>query len=84
VDEKLFEKHEYNALTHDKKNTQRLKRFKRGHIGKSHTGDDNNNGRNNGKCATIKSLTRSILTLSTKIDKFSLTGDDEDESSDEE
>jgi hypothetical protein len=81
-----FEKHEYSSLTHDQKNTLRLKRLKRGHVGKSHTGAGNNNGKNNGKAVTIKSLTRSIAALSTKIDKFSLPDDneDEDESSDEE
>jgi hypothetical protein len=86
VDDRFFEKHDYNALTPDQKNTLRLKCLKRGHVGKSHTGDDNNNGNNNGKAVTIKSLTRSIAALSTKIDKFSLPDDseDEDESSDEE
>jgi hypothetical protein len=86
VDDRFFEKHEYNALTPDQKNTLRLKRLKRGHVGKSHTGAGNNNGKNNRKGVTIKSLTRSIAALSTKIDKFSLPDDneDEDESSDEE
>jgi hypothetical protein len=84
VDDRFFEKHEYNALTPDQKNTLRLKRLTRGHVGKSHTGTGNKNGENNGKGATIKSLTRSIAALSTKIDKFSLPDDDEDESSDEE
>jgi hypothetical protein len=86
VDDRLFEKHEYNALTPDQKNTLRLKRLKRGHVGKSHTGANNNNVKNNGKAVTIKSLTSSIAALSTKIDKFSLPDDneDEDESSDEE
>jgi hypothetical protein len=88
VDDRFFEKHEYNALTPDKKNTLRIKRLKCGHVGKSHTGVGNHNGNNNGKAFTIKSLTRSIATLSTKIDKFSLPDDnedeDEDESSDEE
>jgi hypothetical protein len=86
VDDRFFEKHDYNALTPDQKNTLRLKRLKRGHVGKSHTGSGNNNGKNNGKAVTIKSLTRSIAALSTKIDKFSLPDDneDEDESSDEE
>jgi hypothetical protein len=44
-------------------------------------------GKNSGKGATLKYLTRSIAALSTKIDKFSLPDDDddeEDESSDEE
>jgi hypothetical protein len=72
VDDRFFEKHEYNALTPEQKNTLRLKRLKRGHVGKIHTGAGNNNGKNNGKGATIKSLTRSIAALSTKIDKFSL------------
>jgi hypothetical protein len=86
VDDRFFEKHEYNALIPDKKNTLGRKRIKRGHVGKSHTGTGNNNGKNNGKGATIKSLTRSIAALSTKIDKFSFPDDDEDEdeSSDEE
>jgi hypothetical protein len=86
VDERFFEKHEYNALTPDPKNTPRLTRLNRGHVGKSHTGTGNNNGKNNGKGSTIKYLTCSIATLSTKIDKFSLPDDDggEYESSDEE
>jgi hypothetical protein len=86
VDDRFFEKHEYNAITPDQKNTLMLNRIKRGHVGKSHTGAGNNNGKNNGKDVTIKSLTRSIAALSTKIDKFSLPDDneDEDESSDEE
>jgi hypothetical protein len=37
VDDRFFEKHEHNALTPDQKNTLRLKRLKRGHVGKSHT-----------------------------------------------
>jgi hypothetical protein len=86
VDDRFFEKNEYNALTPDQKNTLRLNRLKRGHVGKSHTGAGNNNGKNNGKAVTIKSLTRSIAALSTKIDKFSLPDEnqDEDKSSDEE
>jgi hypothetical protein len=36
-----FEKHEYHALTPDQKNTLRLKRLKRGHVGKGHTGNGN-------------------------------------------
>jgi hypothetical protein len=83
VDDRFFEKHQYNALTPDQKNTIRLKRLKRVHVGKSHTGSGNKNGMNNGKCATIKSLTRSIAALSTKIDKFSLPDDDDDEDEDE-
>jgi hypothetical protein len=61
-------------------------RSKRGHFGKSHTRAGNNNGKNNGKVVTIKSLTRSIAALSTKIEKFSSPDDTEDEdgSSDEE
>jgi hypothetical protein len=86
VDDIFFEKHEYNALTPHHKNTLRLKRLKRGHVGKNHTGAGNNNDKKNGKGVTIKSITRSIAALSTKIDKFSLPDDneDEDEYSDEE
>jgi hypothetical protein len=86
VDDRFFEKHEYNALTPEQKNTLMLKCLKRGHVGKSHTGAGNNNGKSNGKSVTIKSLTRSIAALGTKIDKFSLPNDneDEDEYSDEE
>jgi hypothetical protein len=56
-----------------------IKRLNRGHVGKSHAGTGNNNCKNNGKGAKIKSLTRSIAALSTKIDKFSLPDDDDDE-----
>jgi hypothetical protein len=86
VDDRFFDKHEYNALTPDQNNTLRLKRLKSGRVGKSHTGVVNNNGKNNGKEVTIKSITRSKEALSTKINKFSLPDDNEDvyESSDEE
>jgi hypothetical protein len=86
VGDRFFDKNEYNTITPDQKNTLRLKRLKRGHVGKSHTGAGNNNVKGNGKAVTIKSLTRSIAALSTKIDKFSLHDDnqDEDESLDEE
>jgi hypothetical protein len=86
VDDRFFEKHEYNDLAPDQKNMLRLKRIKRGHVGKSHSGTGNNNGKNKGKRATIKSITRSIAALRTNIGKFSLPDydDDEDESSDEE
>jgi hypothetical protein len=49
VDDRFFEKHEYNALTPEQKNTIRFKRLKRGRVGKSHTGTGNNNGKKNGK-----------------------------------
>jgi hypothetical protein len=87
VDDRFFEKHEYHALAPDQNNTLMLKRLKRGHFGKGHTENGNDNGKNSGKGTTIKSLTRSIAAMSTKIDKVSLPGDDEeeeDESSDEE
>jgi hypothetical protein len=87
ADDRFFEKHEYNALTPDQNNTLSLKRLRRGHVGKVHTGNGNSHVKNNRKVATIKSLTRSIAALSTKIDKFSLPDDDDDdddESSDDE
>jgi hypothetical protein len=85
VDDMFFEKHEYNALTPDQKNKLGIKLLKRGHVGKSHTETGNNNGKNNGKGATLNSITPSMAALITKIDKFSLPDDeDEGESSDEE
>jgi hypothetical protein len=86
VDDRFFEKHEYHALTPDQYNTLRLKRLKRGRVGKGHNGNGNGNVKNNGKGPTIKSLARSIAALTTKIDKFSLPNDDdeEDEYSEEE
>jgi hypothetical protein len=86
VDDRFFEKHEYNALTPDHNNTLMLKRMNRVHFGKSHTGAGNNNGKSNGKTVTIKSLNRSIAALITKIDRFSShdNNEDEDESSDDE
>jgi hypothetical protein len=73
------EKLEYHALTPDQKNTLRLKCLKRCHVRKGHTGNGNINGKNSGKGATLKSLTRSIAALITKIDKFSFPDDDDDE-----
>jgi hypothetical protein len=79
VDDRFFKKHEYNYTTPDQKNTIMIKRIKSGNFGMTHTGIGNNNGKNNGKGATIKSITRSIMALSTKIDKLSLPDDDDDE-----
>jgi hypothetical protein len=78
VDDRFFEKHEYHALTPGQKNTLKLKRLKRCHVGNGHNGNGNGNGNNSGKGATIKSLTRSIAALSTKIYKFSLPDGDDD------
>jgi hypothetical protein len=62
VDDRFFEKNEYHALTPDQKNTLRIKRLKRGHVEKGHTGNGNGNGngKNSRKGAKLKSLTRSI------------------------
>jgi hypothetical protein len=49
-----------------RKNMLRLKRLKRCHVGKGHTGNGNGNRKKSGKGATIKYLTRSIAALSTK------------------
>jgi hypothetical protein len=85
VDDRLFDNHEYHALTPDQNNTIRIKCLKRCHVGKGHTGSGNGNGKNSGKGVTLKYLTCSIAGLSTNIDKLSLPedDDDEDESSDE-
>jgi hypothetical protein len=80
VDARFFEKHEYHALTPDHKNTLRLKRLQCGHVGNDHCENDNGNG----KGPTIKSLTRSIVVLATKFDKFNLPNDDDDDESSEE
>jgi hypothetical protein len=84
VDDRLFEKHEYHVLTPDQKNTLRLKRLKCGHVGNSYSGNGNGTMKSNGKGPKIKSITRSIVALTTKIDKFSLPDDDDYESSEEE
>jgi hypothetical protein len=79
VDYRFFEKHEYNALTPDHKNTLRLKRLKRGQLGKGHSGNRNGSGKNSGKGPTIKSITHSISALTTNSYKFSLPDDDDEE-----
>jgi hypothetical protein len=71
VDDRFFEKHEYHSLTPDQKNRLRLKHLKCGHVGKCHSGNGNDNGKNSGKGPTIKSLTRSIAELTTNIYEFS-------------
>jgi hypothetical protein len=87
VDDRFFEKHEYHTLTPDHNNMLRLKHLKSGHVRNDHNRNGNGNVKNSGKGATIKSLTRSIAALITKIDKLSLPHDnfdDDDEYSDEE
>jgi hypothetical protein len=79
VDDRLFEKHEYHALAPDPKIKLRLKRLKCGHVGKGHIRNGNGNVKNSGKGPTIKTLARSISSLTTKIDKFSLPDDDDDD-----
>jgi hypothetical protein len=82
VDDRFFDKHEYHALTPEQKNMMHLKRLKCGHVGNDYGGNGNGTGKDNGKGPTIKSITRSIVVLATKFDKFSLP--DDDESSEEE
>jgi hypothetical protein len=84
VDCRFFEKHEYHALTPDHNNTLRLKSLKRGRVVKGHTGNGNGNGKNIGKGPTLKSLTRSIAALGTKIDNLCLPDDDDDDDEEEE
>jgi hypothetical protein len=84
VDDRFFEKHEYNALTPEQNNMLRLKCLKRGHVGNGHGGNGNGTGKGNGKGPTLKSLTRSIAALATKFDKFNFTDDDDDDESSEE
>jgi hypothetical protein len=84
VEDRFFEKHEYNALTPEQKNTLRLKRLKCRHVGNGHGGSGNGNGKCNGKGPNLKSLNRSIATLATKFDKFNLPNDDDDDDDDDE
>jgi hypothetical protein len=49
IGDRFFEKHDYHALTPDQKNTLRLKRLKRGHVGNGHGGGGGGNGNGNGK-----------------------------------
>jgi hypothetical protein len=83
VDDSFFEKHEYHALTPEKKNTLRLKRLKRVHVGNVHGRGVNGNGKGNGKGPTLKSLNRSIAALATKFDKFNFPNDDDDDYDDD-
>jgi hypothetical protein len=83
-DDRFFEKHEYNALIPEQNNTLRLKRLKRGHVGNSQGGGGTDNAKGNGKGPTLKSLNRSIATLATKFDKFTLPNDDDEDESLEE
>jgi hypothetical protein len=87
VDDRFFEKNLYHALTPDQKHMLRLKRLKRETVINVHGGNGNGTGKGNGKGLMVKSLTRSILALATKFDKFSLLDYDDDddyESSEEE
>jgi hypothetical protein len=85
VEDRFFEKHEYHVLNPYQKNTLRLKRLKRGHVGNGQGGGGNDNGKGNGKGPTLKSLNSSIAVLGAKFDKFTLPNDDdEDEYSEEE
>jgi hypothetical protein len=70
VDDGLFEKNEYHALTPEQKNALLLKRLERGKAGNGHGGNCNGTGKGNGKAPTLKSLTRSIVALATKFEKL--------------
>jgi hypothetical protein len=93
VDDRLFEKHGYHVITPEQKNTLRLKRLKRGHVGNVHGGGGTGNVKGNSKGPTLKSLNRSIAALAIKCDNFNFPNDDDyddddddddDESSEEE
>jgi hypothetical protein len=78
VDDRFFEKHDYNALTPEQKSTLRLKRLKLGHVGNGHGGGGNGNGNgngngkgiNNGKGPTLKSLNHSTNLLQRWLQKL--------------
>jgi hypothetical protein len=78
LDDRFFEKHEYHALTPVQNNMLKLKRLGRCYVGKGPSGNDNGTGKNSRKGPTIKSLTRSIVALTTNIDKLSIPDDDYD------
>jgi hypothetical protein len=84
VDDRLFEKHEYHALTPEQKNTLYLNQLKCGHVGNGHGGGGNGNGKCNGKVPTLKSLNLSITVLATKFGKLNVPNYDTDYESPEE
>jgi hypothetical protein len=87
VDDRFLENHEYHALAPDQKNTLRLKRMKRGHVGNGHGVNSNGTGKGNGKGPTIKSLTHASAPSRRwlpSLTSLACLPDDDDEYSEEE
>jgi hypothetical protein len=61
VDDHLFDKHEYHALTSEQNNTLRIKRLKRGHVGNGQGGGGDNNGKGGCKGPRAVSLKHMAL-----------------------
>ena len=87
VDDRFFEKHEYEQLTGDQKNTLRLKRLKRGHVGngQGNKGNGNASGKGNGnyESKAFKSMARSIAALNSKFEQFTIPEEDEESAEEE-
>jgi hypothetical protein len=83
VDDPFFDKHEYHALTPERKNTLRLKRLTRGNVGDGHGGSVNGNGKGNSKGPTLKSLNCSIAVLAAKFDKINFPNNNDDDDDDD-
>jgi hypothetical protein len=85
IDDRLFDMHEYHALTPEQRNTLYLKRLKLGHVvnGQGGGGVGNDCGKGNDKGPTLKYLNRIIVALGAKFDKFTLPHDDDDQDEDE-
>ena len=76
VDDRFYEKEEYHALSAEQKNTLRLKRAKRGHVGSAKKSGGGGGGgaskSNAGSKSSMRKMQHTIAALSTKIDELLL------------
>jgi hypothetical protein len=86
VADRFYEKHEYHALSSEQNNNIRLKRVKRGHVGKAQCGGgrDGKGGGKGSHTVTIKSMHRTISELGAKYGNFNIPDDDYDDLSEDE
>jgi hypothetical protein len=82
VDNRLYDKYKYHALSSEQNNTLRLKSVKGVHVGKTQ-GSVGKVGGKSIHAQNIKSMERTRAVLGANFDKFNLPDDDDDETSED-
>jgi hypothetical protein len=87
VDNRFYDRTEYNTMYDGQQNILQLKRVKRGHVGRGGSSNNHNGGESKKSNIVIKYMNRTVAALGTTIDNLTLVhdgdiSDEEDSDSD--